>query len=63
MWISFCFLGLHLRHMEVWNLNWRDLGDESDLQLLAYAATTAMPDPCHVFTTAQILNSLSEARD
>ena len=43
-----CFLGLHLWHMEV-----PRLGAEMELQLLAYATATAMPD----------LNTLSKARD
>ena len=45
------------------------LGVESELQLLAYATATAMPDPSSVFDLHhslqqhQILNPLSEARD
>ena len=34
------FLGLHPWHMEI-----PRLGVESELQLLAYATATAMPDP------------------
>ena len=42
---------------------------ESELQLMAYAAATAMPDPSHVCDLQhssrqrRILNPLSEARD
>ena len=60
----FCFLGLHLQHMEVLRL-----GMESKLQLLAYATATATRDPSHVFDLyhssrqCRILNPLSEARD
>ena len=45
------------------------LGVESELQLLAYATATAMPDASCVFNLhhssrqRQILNPLSEARD
>ena len=38
------FLELHLRHLEV-----SRLGVESELEPLAYATATAMPDPSHVF--------------
>ena len=38
-----CFLGLHLRHMEVTRL-----GVDSELQLLAYATATATSDPSHI---------------
>ena len=37
---SFVFLGLHL-----WHMNVPRIGVKSELQLLAYAAATAMPDP------------------
>ena len=39
-YFSFCFLGLHLWHMEV-----PRLGVESERQLLAYSTATAMQDP------------------
>ena len=39
----FCFVGLHLQHMEV-----PRLGVKSYLQLLAYCTAPAMPDPSHV---------------
>ena len=39
----FCFLGPHPWHMEV-----PRLGVELELQLLAFATATAMPDPSHV---------------
>ena len=45
------------------------LGDESELQLLAYTIATAMLDPSHIcdlhcrLQQCQILNTLSEARD
>ena len=60
----FFFLGLHLQHMEV-----PRLGDESELQLPAYATATAMPDPsflCNLHHSpwqGGILNPLSKARD
>ena len=38
------FLELHLRHLEV-----SRLGVESEVEPLAYATATAMPDPSHVF--------------
>ena len=41
--LFFCFLGLHLRHMEA-----PKLGVESELQLPAYTRVTATPDPNHV---------------
>ena len=59
----FC-LGWHLWHMEV-----PRLGVESEMQLLAYATATAMPDPicvCDLHCSSQehhILNPLSGARD
>ena len=46
----FCFLGLHLWHME-----FPRLGIESELQLPAYATATTLPGPL-------TLNLLSEAR-
>ena len=58
------FLGMHPWHMEV-----SRLGVESELQLPAYARTTATPDPshaCNLHHSSQqwgILNPLSEARD
>ena len=58
------FLGPHLQHMEVLRLR-----IQSELQMPAYAATTAMPDPSRICNLHQsswqrrILNSLSEARD
>ena len=62
----FCFLGPHLRHMEVCRL-----GVKLELQLPAYATATATAtrDPSHVCDRYhssqqyQILNPLSEARD
>ena len=39
----FCFLGLYLRHMEV-----PRLGDESELQLPAYATVTETPHPSYI---------------
>ena len=59
-----CFLGPHLRHMEV-----PRLGVKSELQLPTTATVTAMPDPSHVcnlYHSSQqrwILNTLNEARD
>ena len=41
--IFFVLLGLHLQHMEV-----PRLGIKSELQPLACATATAMPDPSHV---------------
>ena len=40
----FCFLGSHLRHMEV-----PRLGVESELQLLAYSTATAMQDLSRIY--------------
>ena len=40
LFIYFCFLGLHLWHMEV-----PRLGVESELGLPAYTTATATPDP------------------
>ena len=60
----FCFLRPYPRHMEV-----PRLGIELELQLLAYATATAMPDPSLICTLhcsprqCQILNPLSRARD
>ena len=60
----FCYLVLHPRHMK-----FPRLGGESELQLLAYATATAMPDLSricdlhHSTWQRQILNPLSEARD
>ena len=45
------------------------LGIELELQLLAYATATAMPDPCHIcylhhgLWECWILNQLTEVRD
>ena len=64
LFFSFCFLGLHLWHMEV-----SRLGVESELQLLACTTATATQDPScicdlhHSSQQCQILNPLSEARD
>ena len=61
---SCCFLGLHLRHMEV-----PKLGVQLELQLPAHATATAMQDPSHIddlhhsLQQCRILNPLSEARD
>ena len=60
----FCFLGPHLRHMEI-----PRSGVKSELQQLAYTTTTAMPDLSHICNLQhssrqhQILNPLSKARD
>ena len=60
----FCFLELHLRHMEV-----PRLGVESELQLPADATATAMQNPSHIcdlYHSSQqqrILNTLSGASD
>ena len=62
--VSFCFSGTHLWHMEV-----PQLGVESELQLLAYTTATAMQDPSlvcdlhHSSWQCRILNPLIEARD
>ena len=62
--LSFVFLGPHLRHMEV-----PRLGVQSELQLLATATATAMPDTsrmCNLHHSSQqcrILNPLIKARD
>ena len=39
------------------------IGDESELQLLAYTTATAAPDLSRICDSNQILNPLSEARD
>ena len=58
------FLGPHPQHVEV-----PRLGVKLELQLLAYARATSMPDPSHILDLqhssrqCQILNILSEARD
>ena len=60
----FIFLGPHLQHMEV-----PRLGVKSELQLLACATATAMPDPTCVWDLHHsswqrwILNPPNEARD
>ena len=41
--LFFCFLGPHPQHMEFSRLEVK-----SELQLLAYATITAMPDPSHI---------------
>ena len=62
--VVFCFLGLHLQHMEVPRLR-----VESELQLPAYATAIATEDPScfcdlhHSSQKHQIPNTLSEARD
>ena len=62
--MAFCILGSHRWHMEV-----PRLGVESELQPLAYAIATAMPDLSHTCNLhhssqqCQILNPLMEARD
>ena len=64
LFFLFCFLGPHLRHMEVPRL-------EVELELLppAYTTATATPDPSHVCELHhssrqhRILNPLSGARD
>ena len=60
-----CFLGLHLRHMEVPRLI-----VELELQLLAYTTATAMRDLsriCYLHHSSRqhqiLINPLSEARD
>ena len=59
-------MGLHLWHMEGTGLG---IKSELELQLLAYAAVTAIPDPnliCdlrHSSWQLQILNPLSEVGD
>ena len=64
MYLFVCFLGQHLRHVEV-----PRLGVELELYLLAYATATATQDLSHVCNlqhSAQqhgILNPLSKARD
>ena len=64
LFLFFCFLGLHLRYMEV-----PSLGVESELQLLAYTTATAKQDVSCVWDLHHsswqlwILNPLSEARD
>ena len=60
----FVLLGLYLSHMEV-----PRLGVESELQLQAYTAAIAMPDPScicnlhHRSRQCRILNPLSGTRD
>ena len=62
--LFFCFLGPHPWHMEVLRLL-----VELELQLLAFATTTAAQDPSCVWDLhhsprqCQILNPLSKARD
>ena len=64
LFIYFCFLGLHPRHVEV-----PRLGFESELQLPTYTTTTAMQDPgciCGLHNSSWqhgMLNPLSEVRD
>ena len=56
----FCFLGPHLKHMEI-----PRLGVQSELQLPAYTTATAMPGLSHICGLQQwwIPGPLSEARD
>ena len=62
--LCFCFLGPHLRHMEI-----PRLGVELKLQLLAYTTAMATRDLSRVYDLhlssrqRRILNPLSEARD
>ena len=63
--VYFCFLGLHLRHLED-----PRLGVELELQLPAHTTATATRDPSHIcdlpHSSGQqrwILNPLSQARD
>ena len=64
LFFFFCFLELHLRHMEVPRLEVK-----KELQLPAYVIATTMQDPrciCHVHHSSQqcqIPNPLSKARD
>ena len=60
LFIYFCFLGLHLWHMEV-----PRLGVESELHLLVYATATAMQDPSCVWNLyhSSQQHPLSKARD
>ena len=64
IFLSFCSLGPHLRHMEV-----PRLGIQSELQLQAYTTATAMPDlslVCDLHYSPQqrrILNPLSKTKD
>ena len=64
VYIYIYFLAPNLRHMEI-----PSVGDESELQLVAYATAIAMPDPSrvcqlpHSSEQCQILNPLSKARD
>ena len=63
-YLFFCFLGLHLQHMEV-----PRLGVELELQLPAYTIATATPALSHICNLHHsswqhwILNPQSEARD
>ena len=62
--LASCFLGPHLRHIEV-----PRLGVQSELQLPTYTTATVMQYTSHVYNLHhssrqhQILNPLSEARD
>ena len=64
LFVCFCLLGPHLRHVEV-----PRLGVQSELRPLANATATARQDPSHLCDLhhsswqSRILNSLSEARD
>lgn len=64
LFIYFCFLGPHPRHMEV-----PGLGVQLELQLLTYTTTTARRDPSHFYnlccslSQCWIFNPLNEARD
>ena len=61
LFFFFCFLGLHLQHMEV-----PRLGVESELPLPAYTIAIAMRDPSHIYDLHhssgqhQMLNPLSK---
>ena len=65
IFLFFILLGLQVQQlMEV-----PGLGVESELQLLVYTTTTAMPNPSHIYDLlcslwqCQILNPLNEASD
>ena len=64
LFFLFCFLGLHMQHIEV-----PRLGVESELQLLVYTTARTTRDLshicnlCHSLQQCLILNILSEARD
>ena len=58
LFFFFCFLGPHLRHMEI-----PRLGVKLELQLPVYTTATAMQDLSHSSRQCQILNPMSKARD